>query len=94
MQTNAATVAAYLQSLAPERREAIDAVRTIVGKNVPKGFEEGMCYGMICWYVPDARYPAAKTYNKQPLVVAGLASQKNYMSLYLMNVYGHKQTEE
>ena len=77
MQSNATTIAAYLDSLSPERREAIDVVRNIVGKNVPQGFEEGMCYGMIAWYVPESRYPAAKTYNKQPLVVAGLASQKN-----------------
>lgn len=34
-----------------------------------------------------ARYP--DTYNKQPLMYAALASQKNYMSLYLMSVYAH-----
>jgi hypothetical protein len=35
--------------------------------------------------VPLERFP--NTYNKQPLAYAGLASQKNYISLYLMKVY-------
>jgi hypothetical protein len=46
---------------------------------------------MISYEIPLSRYP--KTYNKQPLAMAALASQKNYMSLYLMTVYGDKDTE-
>ena len=42
--------------------------------------------------VPLKRFP--DTYNGHPLCYAALASQKNYMSVYLMNVYGHKETEE
>ena len=41
--------------------------------------------------VPLERYP--KTYNRQALQYAALASQKNYVSLYLMNVYGNEETE-
>jgi len=48
--------------------------------------------GMISYFIPLSRYP--KTYNKQPLQYAALASQKNYISLYLMNVYGDRETEE
>ena len=44
-----------------------------------------MQYGMIGYFVPLARYP--KTYNRQPLGLAGLASQKRYMALYLSCVY-------
>jgi hypothetical protein len=80
------TVAAYLASLAPERREAIAAVRDVIVANLPPGYEEGIQYGMIGYYVPLARYP--DTYNGQPLGIAALASQKNYMALYLMTVYG------
>ena len=44
MQSKAATVEAYL----PEhRREAIEAIREVILKNLPKGFEEGMLYGII-----------------------------------------------
>ena len=50
-----------------------------------------MLYGMIGWYVPLERFP--DTYNKQPLGLAGLANQKNYMSLYLNTVYGDPETE-
>ena len=46
---------------------------------------------MISYVVPLERYP--KTYNRQALQYAALASQKNYVSLYLMNVYGNEETE-
>ncbi len=89
--SRAATVADYLAELAPDRRAAIEAVRRTILANLPDGFEEGMWFGMIGYYVPLARYP--DTYNGQPLGVAALASQKNAMSLYLMNVYGDPETE-
>jgi Domain of unknown function (DU1801) len=81
----------YIASLPEDRREAIAAVRNVVRDNLPPGFEEGMQYGMIGWYVPLERLP--DTYNGQPLGLAGLASQKNYMSLYLNTVYGDPKTE-
>jgi hypothetical protein len=36
--------------------------------------------------VPLSRLP--DTYNGEPLSYVALGSQKNYMSLYLMNIYG------
>ena len=81
----------YIASLPEGRREAVAAVRDVVRRNLPLGFEEGVFYGMIGWYVPLQRFP--DTYNGQPLGLAGLASQKNYMSLYLLNVYGDRETE-
>ena len=41
--------------------------------------------------IPLERYPV--TYNGQALQYAALASQKNYMSLYLMNVYSDEAVE-
>ena len=75
----------------PERREAMTAVLEVIRANLPPGYEEGMQYGMVGWYVPLERFP--DTYNKQPLALAGLANQKNYMSLYLNSVYGNQETE-
>jgi hypothetical protein len=47
---------------------------------------------MIGYYVPHRVYPAGYHCDpKQPLPFAGLASQKNYMSLYLMCVYGDSE---
>ncbi len=83
---NAQTVDGYLAELPPHRRDAIAAVRKLVLDHLPDGFEESWQFGMISYVVPLERYPA--TYNKRPLMYAALASQKNYMSLYLMNIYG------
>lgn len=90
MQSKAQTVDEYLASLPEDRRNALAAVRDIILRNLPEGYEEGMQYGMIGYYIPLARYP--NTYNGQPLGYVGLASQKNYMSLYLMGIYGDDQT--
>lgn len=89
MQSKAATVEQYLAELPPNRREAIEAVRKVMRKYLDKNFEEGMQYGMIGYYVPHRLYPAGYHCDpKQPLPFAGLASQKNYMSIYLMCLYG------
>ncbi len=88
MQSKAPTVEVYLESLPPDRREALNSVRKVILKNLDSEYEEGMQYGMIGYYVPHRVYP--KGYHcdpKQPLPFAALASQKNYMSLYLMSVY-------
>ena len=92
MVTSAATTPdEYIASLPDDRRAAVAAVRDVVRRNLPDGFEEGMQFGMIAWYVPLARFP--DTYNGHPLGFVGLASQKNYMSLYLNSVYGDPKTE-
>lgn len=89
MTSAATTVQEYLAELPPDRREAIEAVRKVILKNLPKGYEEGMQYGMISYHVPHSLYPAGYHCDpKLPLCHAGLASQKNYMTVYLMNVYG------
>jgi hypothetical protein len=91
MQSNAATVKAYLDSLPDDRRAALAKVRAVIRKNLPAGFAESMQFGMIGYGVPLSRYP--DTYNGAPLCLAALASQKNFMTLYLMSVYGDPATE-
>ncbi len=83
--SNAATVKEYLDELPADRRAAIAAVRAVIRKNLPAGYRETMDWGMITYEVPLTTYP--NTYNKQPLCLAGLASQKNSCTLYLMGVY-------
>jgi uncharacterized protein YdhG (YjbR/CyaY superfamily) len=89
--SDATTPDEMIAALPPDRREAIAKVRDVIRANLPAGYEEGMQFGMIGWYVPLERFP--NTYNKQPLGLAALANQKNYMSLYLNNVYGDPETE-
>ena len=89
MQTKPGTVEEYLAGLPEDRREALEAVRQVVLKNLDNDYEEGIQYGMIGYYVPHRVYPPGYHCDpKQPLPFASLASQKNYMSLYLMCIYG------
>lgn len=94
MISKATTVKAYLAELPPDRRAAVDAVRKVIRKNLDKGYEEGMQYGMIGYYVPHKVYPDGYHCDpKQPLPFASLASQKNHMALYLMCIYGNPDFE-
>ena len=83
------TVKEYLDSLPEDRRKALSKVRAAVNKGLPKGYKEGIQYGMIGWCVPHELFPDGYHCDpKQPLGFACLASQKNHMSLYLMCIYG------
>ena len=92
MQSDAATVKDYLSELDGDRQEAISAVRDVILANLPGGYQETMQYGMISYVVPLT--VLADTYNGQPLMYIALACQKQYMSLYLTNVYGDKSVEK
>ena len=92
MQSKASTVAEYLSRLPEDRRKDIDAVRQVILKNLDQDYEEGIQYGMIGYYVPHRVFPAGYHCDpRQPLPFAALGSQKNYMSLYLMCVYGDSE---
>jgi uncharacterized protein YdhG (YjbR/CyaY superfamily) len=85
MRSEASTVDQYLAELPADRREAIETVRSVILENLPDGYEEVMNWGMITYEVPLETYP--DTYNKQPLMFAALASQKNHMGVYLTGIY-------
>ena len=95
MRSEAKTVKEYLEQLPAERRETIERVRAVILKNLDKGFEEGMQYGAIGYYVPHSIYPAGYHCDpKIPLPFVGLASQKNHMAVYLMCIYGSGEQEK
>jgi len=88
VQSKAGSVPQYIASLPDDRRAAIEAVRNVILANLDAGYEECMQYGMIGYYVPHRLFPAGYHCDpKQPLPFAALASQKNYLSLYLMGMY-------
>jgi hypothetical protein len=88
MQSEAATVAQYLATLPPDRREIVETVRQVVLANLDDDIEETMQYGMIGYVVPHRVFPDGYHCDpRQPLPFAGLASQKNHLSLYLMPLY-------
>lgn len=84
--SRAKTVSEYLAELPADRRKVIAAARTLVRAHIPKGYKEGMGYGMITWSVPRSLFPG--TAGGQPLCYAALAAQKEYNALYLMVPYG------
>lgn len=92
MQSKSTTVNEYLKEIPSERKEAFSKLRNEILKNLPKGLEEGMTYGMIGYYVPHSIYPNGYHCDpKQPLPFAALASQKNFISFYHMGMYSDQK---
>lgn len=88
MRSQATTIEAYLQSLPSDRREAIQAVRDVINRNIDKQYAEGMQYGMPAWFVPRSVYPAGYHCDpKQPVPFASVASQKNHVAIYMFCIY-------
>ena len=85
MRSEATTVAQYLAELPEDRRKAIRKIRAVIRKNLPKGYQERMNWGMIAYEVPLKVVP--DTYNGEPLLYAALASQKNHLAVYLSAIY-------
>lgn len=92
MQSKADTPKAYLDSLPEERKRPMNELRKQIVKNLPKGFEEGMLYGMLGYYVPHAIYPAGYHVTPEsPLPFINIASQKNFIAVYHMGLYADKK---
>ena len=88
MQSKALTVDGYIAELPEGRQKIVSKLRSVIKKNLPKGFKEGMGYGAMGWSVPHSLYPAGYHCNpKYPLPFIGLASQKNFIAVYHMGVY-------
>lgn len=88
------TVAEYIAGVSEERREFIVALREAVTDNLQDGFEEGIQYGMIGYYVPHSLYPSGYHCDaSQPLPYTHIASQKSHVALYSFCVYGNARLE-
>ncbi|WP_236623660.1 DUF1801 domain-containing protein [Rhodopirellula baltica] len=93
MQSEAKTVEQYLAELPADRRVMLEDVRKLILANINEGFEEGMQYGMIGYYVPHSIFPAGYHCKpSEPLPFLSLASQKNYCSLYAMSLYSDTES--
>jgi len=90
--SSAESVEQYLAQLEPQRARDVTVLRELCLKHLPPGLEEAMNWGMIAYQVPFS--VVDKTYNKQPLLYAAIASQKQYISLYLMSIYAFEQARE
>lgn len=89
MTSKAASPEQYIKELPADRKEPVIKLRDTVLKNIPKGFKETMSYGMIGYVVPHELYPPGYHCDpKLPLPFVNIASQKNFIVLYHMGVYG------
>ncbi|MGJ8715980.1 MAG: DUF1801 domain-containing protein [Maribacter stanieri] len=88
MQYKASTPNEYIAQLPQERSVVIEKLRGIIIKNLPKGFEEQISYGMLGFVVPHSLYPSGYHVNPElPLPFINLASQKNFIALYHSGIY-------
>jgi uncharacterized protein YdhG (YjbR/CyaY superfamily) len=70
MQSTATTVEEYLETVPPQRLEALTRLRQLCLGTL-EGYEESMQYG-------------GPTYSKNGIIEVGFMSQKNYISLYVL----------
>lgn len=92
MQSKATTPQEYIDSLPEDRRKPMEELRKAIKKNLSKEYQECMGYGMLAYVVPLKVYPAG--YHCDPALPLGymnLASQKNFIAVYHMGIYGDKK---
>ncbi|MBP6660404.1 MAG: DUF1801 domain-containing protein [Chitinophagales bacterium] len=95
MTSTAVTPDEYINSLPEDRKHAINELQKVIKKNLPKGFEETMQYGMLTYVVPHKLYPAG--YHCKPtdaLPFLSIASQKNFIAVYHMGIYADKKLHD
>lgn len=92
MTSQATSPEEYLANVPEERLSSLEKLRKVILDNLPKGFEEGMSYGMIGYYVPHSIYPNGYHCDtKLPLPFMSFASQKNSINFYHMGIYANKE---
>lgn len=88
MKNEGNTPAEIVANCPEDRKDVMGKMRQTILESLPKGFEEGVGYGMILYFVPHTIYPAGYHCEpKQPLPFVSLASQKNFIALYHMGLY-------
>ena len=91
MQYKANSPEDYISQLPEDRQEPVSKLRKIILKNLPKGIEEAMSYGMLGYVIPHSMYPNGYHCDpKLPLPFMNLASQKNFIAVYSMVLYAKK----
>ena len=88
MQYKANSPEDYIGQVPSERQDVLKKLRKTIKANLPKGFEEGIQYGMIGYFVPHSIYPDGYHCTpSEPLPFMSFASQKNSINLYHSGIY-------
>lgn len=78
----------YIGQVPEDRKLVMEQIRQALLDNLPEGFQEGISYGMIAYFVPHTIYPDGYHCDpKVPLPFINLASQKNHIALYHLGIY-------
>ncbi len=95
MQYDVSSVEEYLSAIPENRRAIVERIRCIIVSNLSEGFVEEISSGMINYVIPLSRYPKGYHVKKnEPLPFIALASQKHYIALYHMGLYGNQGLNE
>lgn len=95
MQYKAHSPEDYINQVPSERQNALKKLRKTIKEHLPNGFEEGIQYGMIGYYVPHSIYPDGYHCSpKEPLPFMSFASQKNSINLYHSGIYAKPQLHD
>ena len=95
MQYDANSPEDYINKAPEERHAALTTLRKTIAEHIPDGFEEGMIYKMIGYYVPHSVYPNGYHCDpKTPLPFINFASQKNSINLYHMGIYADRNLHD
>jgi uncharacterized protein YdhG (YjbR/CyaY superfamily) len=95
MQYHVNTVQEYLEALPIDRKDVVSRLREVILKNIPEGFSEEINYEMIGYVVPHSLYPSGYHCDpKLPLPFLSIASQKNFIAIYHMGIFGNPKLLE
>ncbi|MBJ7880907.1 DUF1801 domain-containing protein [Gelidibacter salicanalis] len=88
MQYEAISPEDYINQVPEDRKNSLRTLRKTILDNLPEGFEEGIQYGMIGYYVPHSIYPDGYHCKlSDPLPFMSVASQKKSINLYHSGIY-------
>ncbi|QNK76697.1 DUF1801 domain-containing protein [Winogradskyella sp. PAMC22761] len=95
MQYKSTSAEDYIKQAPEDRQQILQKLRDVIRLNLPKGFEEGIQYGMIGYYVPHSVYPDGYHCDpKIPLPFMSFASQKNSINLYHSGIYAQQELHD
>jgi len=90
MTIKATSVDDYISKCPEDRQAVMKKLRKTLKKNLPKGFQETLGYGMPAYVVPLKTYPDGYHCKADtPLPFINIASQKNFVALYHMGIYAN-----
>jgi hypothetical protein len=83
------TLSEHINALPDDRKNAMRNLHDVIFKNLPAGFKETISEKFISYCVPHSIYPPGYHCDpSKPLPFLSIASQKNFIALYHMGLYG------